>query len=160
MARALGTQVNGEAMEMLARICPLSIIGKHKDQLLQIEALLFGQSGLLPTAHSEQEYLNKLRLEYDFLKNKYTLIPMQRVQWKFLRMRPTNFPTIRIAQLARLLFQSQHLFSKLIAAEEVKEIIHLLDVTVSHYWKDHFTFDTEASSPKEKDLENYLSIRS
>jgi hypothetical protein len=152
LARALGTQVNGEAMEMLARICPLSIIGKHKDQLLQIEALLFGQSGLLPTAHSEQEYLNKLRLEYDFLKNKYTLIPMQRVQWKFLRMRPTNFPTIRIAQLARLLFQSQHLFSKLIAAEEVKEIIHLLDVTVSHYWKDHFTFDTEASSPKEKRL--------
>lgn len=66
LARALGTQVNGEAMEMLARICPLSIIGKHKDQLLQIEALLFGQSGLLPTAHSEQEYLNKLRLEYDF----------------------------------------------------------------------------------------------
>ncbi len=150
LARALGAPVNSDAMELLARCCPLVIIGKHRDQLVQIEALLYGQSGLLAEAEDQDEYVVKLKLEYQFLQKKYGLTPMNAAAWKFLRMRPASFPTIRIAQLARILFQSQALFSKFIAAHEVMEIIHLLDVTIAQYWKNHYTFGASSDSKTKK----------
>lgn len=152
LARALGNQVNSDAMEMLARITPLSILGKHQDQLFQMEALLFGQSGLLNEVNNtEDEYVSALREEYDFLQLKYNLHPMKASQWKFLRLRPANFPTLRIAQFARMIYQTHHLFSKFIAAANANEIIHALDIKVSQYWKDHYTFGA-LSTPKEKRL--------
>lgn len=152
LARALGNQVNSDAMEMLARITPLSILGKHQDQLFQIEALLFGQSGLLDKGYDQvDDYMAALKEEYDFLQVKYQLKPMQYSQWKFLRLRPANFPTIRIAQLARMVYQTNHLFSKFMAAADIKEIIHAVDIKISQYWKDHFTFGV-LSTPKDKKL--------
>lgn len=152
LARALGNQVNSDAMEMLARITPLSILGKHQDQLFQIEALLFGQSGLLDKPYDQvDDYMAALKEEYDFLQVKYQLKPMQYAQWRFLRLRPANFPTIRIAQLARMVYQTNHLFSKFIAAADIKEILHALDIKISQYWKDHFTFGV-LSTPKNKKL--------
>ncbi|MEP7268907.1 MAG: DUF2851 family protein [Saprospiraceae bacterium] len=151
LARALGGKVNNDPMEMLSRITPLNIIQKHRDYLLQIEALLYGQSGLLDTLESDDEYPQKLRREFQFLQKKYDLKALNPVQWKFLRMRPANFPTIRIAQLARILYQTDHLFSKFLSAKNTKEIVHMLDVTVSHYWKNHYSFKSE-SSAREKHL--------
>lgn len=151
LARALGGQVNGEIMEILARLTPLSIIYKHRDQLLQLEALLFGQSGLLMEADASDEYITKLQNEYAFLKSKYNLQSLKSSQWKFLRMRPANFPTLRIAQLARILFQTDLLFSKFLSARHVNEIIHMLDVTISQYWKNHYTFNSKSEN-KEKHL--------
>lgn len=151
LSRALGGQVNGEVMELLARITPLTTLYKHRDQLLQIEALLFGQSGLLREANPTDEYIIKLQNEYTFLMSKYNLNSMNASQWKFLRMRPANFPTLRIAQLARILFQTDFLFSKFLSARHVQEIIHMLDVTVTQYWKNHYTFNT-GSENKEKHL--------
>lgn len=151
LARALGTHVNGDAMEVLASCMPLQLIQKHKDQLLQVEALLFGQSGLLE-GQFEEDYPCRLQAEYSFLKNKYQLRPMNAAHWKFLRLRPANFPTIRIAQLAKIIFSCDHLFSKLMAARSVKEIIHTLDITLGGYWADHYSFKSESRGGRFKKL--------
>lgn len=145
LAKAIGGQVNGEMMEILARITPLSLLYKHRDQLLQIESLLFGQSGLLEEAESNDEYVLKLKKEYQFLKAKYNLIPLKADQWKFLRMRPASFPTIRIAQLARLVFQIDFIFSKFLSVQSVAEVINMLDITITQYWRSHYTFHTPST---------------
>lgn len=143
LARALGSSVNGDAMESLAQWTPLHILNKHKSRLNQLEALLFGQAGLLEDEF-EEEYPIELKKEYFFLKSKYQLQPMKPGQWKFLRLRPANFPTIRIAQLAQILHHTDHLFSKFIAARSVKELINALDVTLGGFWANHYSFKSES----------------
>jgi hypothetical protein len=153
LARALGSSVNGDAMEELARAMPLTILYKHRDSLVTIEALLFGQSGLLePNADSDDDYPANLASDYRFYQTKYNLRPMQPSQWKFLRMRPANFPTIRIAQLARLVWQTDHLFSRFIAAANTNEVQNLLQTRISQYWKTHYTFTKGPGLPREKSL--------
>jgi len=122
IARSFGLKVNAEPFELLAKITPLQILAKHKNNLFQLEAILFGQSGLLNRTFNE-DYPNKLKKEYLFLKKKYNLKGLRADSWNFLRMRPANFPTIRIAQFAMLLFTTEHLFSKILAAKNIT--IHL-----------------------------------
>lgn len=150
LSRAFGFKVNSLAFETLARSLPLSVLLKHKNSLFQIESLLFGQAGLLDQAF-EDDYPNKLKKEYGFLKKKYGLHSIPTASWKFLRMRPANFPTIRIAQLATLIFQSSHLFSKILTAGNVEELENAFDVKLSNYWKNHYVFD-KASVKKQKKL--------
>ncbi len=150
LARAYGLQINAEPFEQLARAIPLSIIGKHKDQLRQIEALLFGQAGMLEDEFKD-DYPQKLQKEYRFLQQKYQLRPLPKASWKFLRLRPANFPTIRIAQFAMLLHQANHLFSKILVAKKVVEIENLFDRRVSAYWQQHYRFD-KASIKRTKRL--------
>ncbi len=139
MARNLGGTANAQPMYELARRVPLALIRKHRHSLLQIEALLFGQSGLLET--SSADYPEKLQREYQFLRHKYQLPPSMPVpSWKFSRMRPAGFPTIRIAQLATILFQTDQLFSKSLAAGSVPELGNMFDPVVSPYWKQHYRF--------------------
>ena len=141
LARSMGGQVNGDAMEMLARSLPLRILQKHKHSLLQLEALLFGQSGLLPEAGDEDDpYVVRLRREYALLRIKYELSPIPPTAWRFLRMRPNNFPTVRIAQLACLYHRSGQLFGKALAAADHRELTNMFAVTLSNYWKDHYRF--------------------
>ena len=110
---------------------------------MQIEALLFGQAGFL-NEHYEDAYLQSLQNEYVFLKQKYKLISIDKHLWKFLRLRPVNFPTIRIAQFANLVYNSTHLFSKIIEAETFEDLNKLMNVDVSEYWKTHFMLDKES----------------
>ena len=145
-----GVKANADAFEQLARAMPLKILAKHRDNLFQLEALLFGQAGMLEPDFQD-EYPQKLQKEYRFLKQKYKLDPINPDQWKFLRMRPANFPTIRIAQLAMLIHQSSHLFSKVLAADNLKEIENMFELKISSYWQTHYLFDRE-SSPKRKSL--------
>ncbi len=147
LARSFGVKHNADAFEQLARILPFQILLKHKSSLLQIEALLFGQAGLLEQAFND-DYPNKLKKEYLFLKEKFNLQPMNPAGWKFMRMRPANFPSIRIAQFAVLIFQSHHLFSKALAAQNVKEFENMLDLKLSNYWLTHYTFDKESTKRK------------
>jgi Protein of unknown function (DUF2851) len=144
-ARYFGVKENSEPMEWLARSLPNIILSKHKNQLFQIEALLFGQAGLLETAF-EDAYPNALKKEYQFLKHKHHLSSINTVAWKFARLRPANFPTIRLAQLAQLIHQSSHLFSKIIDIEEMSDIQKLFEVKVSDYWQTHYVFDTPSVS--------------
>ncbi len=140
LARNFGMQVNMEPFELLAKSTPLLLLAKHKNSLMQIEALLFGQAGLLESDF-EEAYPNQLKKEYAFLQKKYHLTPLRGESWKFLRLRPANFPTVRIAQFAKLLFQSNHLFSKMLAAASVEEIENMLELKLSNYWLTHYRFD-------------------
>jgi hypothetical protein len=140
LARNFGFYTNSLPFEILARSVPLQLIGKHKDQLKQIEALLFGQSGLLNQRFADS-YGIELRTEYEFLRKKYSLVPMDAGQWKFLRLRPSNFPTIRMAQLAQLMHKSGMLFSKVMETDQLKDFETIFSVGVSPYWTTHYTFD-------------------
>jgi len=150
LARNFGFKVNSLPFDLLAKSLPLNILGKHKNHIFQLESLLFGQAGFLNKAFKDA-YPRDLTKEYNFLRNKYNLVPLDSHLWKFMRMRPSNFPTIRIAQFASLICQSSHLFSRLMEIESLKKIAELFDASVSDYWKDHFNFD-KSSSPRKKTL--------
>ncbi len=145
LARNFGLKVNAEPFEMLARSLPQRILARHKDNLPQLEALLFGQSGLLPDA-TEEDYPLALKKEYDFLRKKYSLTPLEAAQWRFLRLHPGNFPTIRLAEFARLTAQSAHLFSRILEVEKQADIEALFTLKLGGYWLTHYTFGNE--SPK------------
>ncbi len=149
LARALGGRVNSDAMETLARSLPLRTLLKHKHSLLQIEALLFGQASLLPDA-DEDEYVKLLRREYEILRIKYRLRPIPKTAWRYLRLRPNSFPTVRIAQLATMIFRTGQLFGKSLAATSVKELTNMYDVELSNYWRTHYRFGKEGSTGKRR----------
>jgi len=140
LARNFGFKVNSSPFGLLAQKTPYMILSKHKNDLTQLEALLFGQAGLL--AHNFKDaYPELLKKEYQFLKHKYSLEPLDGSLWKLGRLRPSNFPTIRIAQFARLIHKSSGLFSKLMHIATVEEIYKLFNIQCSPYWSDHFKFD-------------------
>ncbi len=140
MARSFGFKTNGEPFELLARSLPNTFLSKHKDSLLQVEAMLFGQAGFLDKSHIDK-YAQRLQNEYVFLKQKFKLQPIRNHLWKFLRLRPGNFPTIRIAQFAQLIHTSSHLFSKVLEAETVSSLKKLMNVDTSEYWQTHYRFN-------------------
>jgi hypothetical protein len=146
LARNFGFRVNSLPFAMLADAVPLLALAKQKNNLFQIEAMFFGQSGLLPKK-VEHPYIKSLHAEYTFLKSKFNLKPLQKDIWKYLRVRPVNFPTIRIAQFAALIHQSTALFSKIMELESMESVIKLFSVEASEYWNTHYTFET--TSPDE-----------
>ena len=148
LAYSFGLSVNGHAMETLAIQTPYTIIQKHRDDLFQLEALLFGQSGLLDK--SKDEYALSLLKEYKILAHKYTLTPMKAVAWKYSKLRPAAFPTIRIAQFSKLLHTISRI-DHLILNGSLKEIHEALDLKADGYWKYHYNFDTP-SAPRAKAL--------
>jgi Protein of unknown function (DUF2851) len=143
LARNFGVKVNAEPFEQLAKTIPLLTLSKYKNSLIQLEALLFGQAGLLENSFKDA-YPKNLRKEYQFLKKKHHLKPIKGESWKLMRLRPANFPSIRIAQFATLIHQSVHLFSKILAAKNVKEIENMFDIKISNYWQTHYVFDKKS----------------
>lgn len=148
LARNFGFHVNAVPFEMLAMTLPQRYFQYHKNNILQIEALLFGQSGLL-TNELADDYARELYKEYDFLRRKYRLQAVEKHLWKFMRLRPVNFPTIRIAQFAQLILKSRHLFSKILETENHQLLHEYLKVSCSSYWQDHFVFEKK-SKPEDK----------
>ncbi|HEV8081212.1 MAG TPA: DUF2851 family protein [Chitinophagaceae bacterium] len=148
LAINFGIKVNSQAFEKIARTIPVSILAKHKNQIHQLEALLFGQAGLLGKDFTD-DYPQMLQKEYLFYKTKYKLQQPQ-IQLFFLRMRPANFPTIRLAQLAMLINKSTHLFSKIKESVSIVEVKELLDVTANDYWHYHYVFDEDSAFKKKK----------
>lgn len=145
LARIFGFKVNAVPFELLAKALPLGILAKHKNNLLQLEALIFGTSGLLNEELLGDEYYLKLRQEYTFLYKKYDLKIIEAHLWKFMRLRPVNFPTIRMAQLAALIFCSSGLFSKITEIDKIDELKELFRVKASSYWKSHYRFNKTAA---------------
>ena len=143
LAKNFGVKVNTEAFEKIARSIPVNILAKHKNQVHQTEALLFGQAGLLENDFTE-DYPQLLKKEYIFLKTKYKLAPIK-LPLHFLRMRPSNFPSVRLAQLAVLIHQSLHLFSKIKESHSLKEVKAFLDVTANDYWHYHYILDERSA---------------
>lgn len=153
LARNFGMKVNASAFETVARSISLKILSRHKNQIHQLEALLFGQAGFLQRNFNE-DYPALLKKEYQFLQAKYKLKPVHE-PFYFLRMRPGNFPTVRLAQLAILINQSSHLFSKIKEAVSVKEIRQWFDLAANDYWHYHYRFDEE-SAFKKKNIGNTM----
>ena len=147
-----GFKVNAIPFEILARSLPLHILEKHKSNLYQIEALLFGNSGLLNKQLLGDEYFLKLRDEYSFLYKKYKLRGIENHVWKFLRLRPGNFPTIRISQFAALIEKTNGLFSKILESKHVKELQELFKVQASEYWESHYNFNKSSNKKSKKEL--------
>jgi hypothetical protein len=144
LSRYFGFRVNTEPFEMLAIALPFRIIRKHADNIFQIEALLFGTAGMLDEglfkeALSDEYYRNLLK-EYKILSSKYSLQPIDGWVWKFSRLRPANFPTVRISQLAAVLSVSGGIFSKVLEANNIKQLKKLFEVSASEYWDNHFIF--------------------
>jgi len=138
LARYFGMKVNADPFEWLARTLPYRTIARHRGSLLQVEALLFGQAGLVP--ESKETYPVLLAREYRILSRKYELPAPQGHLWKFMRLRPVNFPSIRLAQLAALLHHSPRLFSACMETENADELLQLLNVRASGYWDTHYRF--------------------
>lgn len=152
LARMFGFRVNSVPFEMLAKSVPLHILAKHKNNLFQLEAMLFGCSGLLNQQLLGDDYYIQLRNEFSFLYKKYQLKPIEGHLWKFLRLRPVNFPTIRIAQLAALVHRSHGLFSKITATESLETLKTLFDVKASEYWETHYNFNKNTENKSAKNL--------
>ena len=153
MARNYGFGINGDAFEEWARHIPLQAVGKHRDDLFQIEAIFLGQAGLLelsaiPERYQQQAlsegYFSKLRNEYQYLAHKFSLTPMDASLWRFLRLRPQNFPHIRISQLANLYYQRKAGLSALIDCKDTVAMAEMLRTQVTPYWETHYTFGSES----------------
>ena len=160
LARNYGFGINNDAFELWARSLPLSAVAHHRDDLFQIEAIFMGQAGLLeleaiPEYYQKdalnEGYFAKLRNEYLYLAHKFSMKPMDFKIWRFLRLRPQNFPHIRISQLANLYYQQKAGLSQLVACETIEQLKQVLSSQVTPYWETHYTFGS-TSSKNEKHL--------
>ena len=152
LARNMGFKLNNQAFEMLAQSLPYQFLAKHADDLFQIEAMVFGQAGLLENSFTD-EYPSKLKKEYEFLKVKFGIACVDAHLWRFMRLHPGNFPTLRLAQFASIIHHSVSIISELFNSNDVNTYRKLFSAQASEYWNTHYVFD-KSSSPKKKTLGN------
>ena len=154
VARTFGFGINGDAFEAWAKSLPMGAVAKHRDSLFQIEALFFGQAGLLDTPpaspsseerEADEAYLLKLRKEYGYLRHKFGLVPIDGQRWRFHRLRPQNFPHIRIAQLAMLYYEQRVSLSQIVNIKDRDGLATLFKTHVSDFWQTHYTFQSNLS---------------
>ena len=145
--RYCGLKVNNDAFERLAMLLPLKLLRKHGDNHLQVEAMFFGCAGFLEREFSES-YPVLLQREFKMLKSKFNLTVMPKAYWKFLRLRPPNFPTIRLAQMASMVCIYDNLFSKLQTVNDLDSMRNLFNVEVNGYWDTHFQFERPSKAMK------------
>jgi hypothetical protein len=147
IAAAFGFKINQEPFLRLSRALPLPVLKRHRHAVFQLEALLLGQAGLLPGEQEGDEYTQRLKKEYAYLAHKYGLAPeaMRPSDWNFLRLRPSNFPTVRLAQLAALLSAREHLFASLRHEGRLADYENFFRVTLSDYWRTHYRPGRESS---------------
>ncbi|MDO9000141.1 MAG: DUF2851 family protein [Bacteroidota bacterium] len=148
LLRNFGFNVNSLPFEMIAKNLPITILLQHADNLLQLEALLLGVSGLLENQF-EDKYIRQLQNEFDYLKNKYKIIPLSKEIFKFSKLRPANFPTIRLAQFARLIHTNSNLFIAPCDFSNYNEVFKALTINLDGYWKNHYSMDGKLTT---KDL--------
>jgi hypothetical protein len=162
IARYFGFRVNTEPFEMLASALPQKIIKKHADNRFQIEALLFGVAGMLDEGLFREAigdaYYRDLVKEFKILSVKYSLAPMHGWLWNFHRLRPSNFPTLRISQMASFLASSNGLFSRIIETDDIEKLKGIFRVTSSDYWNNHFIFGKKSSSHAKNTGDQALDI--
>ena len=149
LARNYGFGINGDAFEMWANTLPLKAVDHHRDDVFQIEAIFMGQAGLLelntiPSQYQREAlnegYFAKLRNEYQYLAHKFSMKPMDATMWRFLRLRPQNFPHIRISQLANLYYSRRAGLSSLVECTTIEQLKAVLATSVTPYWETHYTF--------------------
>ncbi len=151
LLRSFGMKVNNEAFETLSCLLPLKTLLKHADNLIQVEAMLLGCAGFLEV-ESDEDYPNLLKREFAVMRSKFDLLTMPAERWKFMRMRPVNFPTVRLVQLAQMIYRHGCLFSKTKEAVTASDAKKLFDVEASSYWDTHFRLAEASNTSKPKHL--------
>lgn len=155
IARSFGFGVNSEAFEQWAAQLPFMQVAHHRDDPFQVEALFIGFAGLLDTeamtdrqrtAATADPYFLRLKSEWEYLAHKFSLTAMPRQTWRFLRLRPQNFPYIRLSQLAQLYCSRNADLSRIVTCASLSEIREALQAEVSPYWRTHYTFGNESRS--------------
>lgn len=158
LARNFGNPVNADAFEAMAKSLPLKLLSRHNSSIIQLEALLMGQAGLLTQQLKDDDYYLMLQREYRFLQSKYSLrrilMPVH-----FLRMRPVNFPTVRLAQLAAFIAQSVSYFDRMLECADAAKASEIFSVTANDYWHYHYRFGkTAAFQPKHLGVSMFQQI--
>lgn len=157
LAKNFGLKVNGDSFLQVANSLDFSVVRKEGDTAEKLEALLMGQAGLLLDT-KEDVYYNELKNEYHYLAKKHNLKIQKTLRVKFFRLRPTNFPTIRLAQLASLYAMYQNLFSKLNELKSLEDFYQMLSVKASNYWSTHYNFDAESKKSAKKLTKSFIDL--
>ena len=157
LAKNFGLKVNGDAFYSLSKTIDFSIIRKIQSKPEQLEALFFGQARLLENDFQEAYYLSLVK-EYKFLKQKFQLENQHVLPLQFFRLRPPNFPTVRLSQLAMLYYKHHNLFSKVISIQTLNEFYELFDVSTSIYWKTHYTFEKQSKVSSKKLSKRFIDL--
>lgn len=157
LSRNFGLKVNGESFFSLARSIDFSIIQKNKDKQFNLESLLFGQAGFLDEEPKDDYHL-RLKENYFYLKHKFSLENNMVISPKYFRLRPPNFPTIRLSQLASLYSNRENLFSEVISRKSLKDLYELFDVQTSEYWKTHYNFGVSSSKRTKSLTRSFIDL--
>ncbi len=150
LARAFGLKVNVLPFEMLAKSLPLKYLQRQAVSREDVEALLFGQSGILSSAKEEDMYVSEMKQRYRHFQRKYSLHPLDGHVWKYGRLRPSNFPDIRIAQFSSLVFQKESRLASVLDNLSVQYLSNVFQVSASAYWDDHYRLGKLADIKKKK----------
>jgi len=156
LACNFGVTQNTLAFQALANSLPLKVVLKHSNSLVQLEALYFGQANLFPNS-SIDKYVLLLQNEYNFLQKKYDLTPLPKTYWKYSRLRPQNFPDIRIAQFAQFIFQTQSLCSKLLENKTIDNLKEIFSISLHSYWDNHYKLGTLSKKQIKHLGQNFIS---
>jgi len=157
LAKNFGLKVNGDAFFSLANSFDFSVVRKQQSNLQSLEALFFGQANMLEDDIQEAYYI-ALQKDYAFLKQKFKIDNTSVSPFQFFRLRPPNFPTIRLSQLANVYHMHHNLFSKVIASDNVADIYKLFSVSTSPFWESHYTFDKVSSARKKHITKSFVDL--
>ena len=159
LARSYGFGVNSDTFERWAATIPLHSVDHHRDNLFQIEAIFLGQAGLLELDTIPQQYhqaavsegyLGRLQQEYRYLAHKFSFTPIDGKEWRFLRLRPQNFPYIRISQLAQLYYDRHTSLASLLDCSIVEQAQELLSTHATPYWQEHYVFGSKSQKSEKR----------
>lgn len=152
-----GLKVNGDTFEHLAKELDFAIVRKNRSDLQSLEALFFGQAGLLE-ADCEDSYFLGLKEAYKYLVHKHQLQSNLWAKPHFFRLRPPNFPTIRLSQLAKLFTGRTHLFDSILEAKTMEDYYRLFRFPASEYWESHYTFGKISKNSKKTISKNFVDL--
>lgn len=157
LLKNFGLKVNGDSFEALAKSIPFNVIQKTRPEVEDLEALLMGHSGLLP-AEPLDEYSENIKRRYNYIQRKFDLRVPSALVPKFFRLRPPNFPTIRLSQFAQLWHEQEGLFSKLMAAKTTEQFYKLFSISSALYWQNHFTFGKISRNSKKRLTPSFIDL--
>ncbi len=159
MAYAFGLKINSESFTLWANSFPFKVLTKIQTKPDLIYALFFGQAGFLDV-ETDENYVAELKKNYSFLQSKYDVKPLDKSVFKFFRLRPPSFPTVRMMQLATLYGHYQNVFMFLMGTKDVEKVRQVFrDLDYPEFWKNHFTLEKESSVHSEKEISNELIDR-
>ncbi|MDG1398731.1 MAG: DUF2851 family protein [Polaribacter sp.] len=157
LAKNFGLKINGDAFLQMAKSIDFTVVRKVRSNEQELMALFFGQAGFLEE-DIQDPYYKTLKDDYAYLKHKYRLKPISRNLFQFFRMRPNNFPTIRLAQLVALYFKHQNLFSKLMITDHKEQFYQLFSITIHDFWKSHYTFEKSSKKAQKKLTKSFIDL--